>query len=165
MKTPRIVLVILCLVGSCRSVAQTGPQPVKHLLIIGEEKGYRHERGRSRTRAGPVNRQGGWRRWLEGVSVAGDDRGTAAFIRNVLELDSGHVREALGREMVRAAVATAPENLMLLGVTVLTSANRETLREIGMTDDVSQQVVRLARIGAKFGIDGVVCSAQEFIGA
>jgi orotidine-5'-phosphate decarboxylase len=69
-----------------------------------------------------------------------------------------------GTEMIRAAVSAAPDNLLLLGVTVLTSVNRETLREIGITDDVSQQVVRLAKIGADFGIGGIVASAQE-IGA
>src|SRR5256886_12019733 len=69
-----------------------------------------------------------------------------------------------GGEMVRAAVAAAPEDLLLLGVTVLTSTNSETLREIGMAEDVSQQVVRLAEIGADCGIGGLVASAQE-IGA
>jgi type 1 glutamine amidotransferase len=41
MKTTRcgLLLLILTLSGSC--FAQTGPQ--KHLLVIGEEKGYRHE--------------------------------------------------------------------------------------------------------------------------
>lgn len=66
-----------------------------------------------------------------------------------------------GGEMVRAAVAAAPENLLLLGVTVLTSANNETLREIGMVEDVSRQVVRLAGIGAACGIGGIVASAKE----
>jgi orotidine-5'-phosphate decarboxylase len=66
-----------------------------------------------------------------------------------------------GGEMLRAAVAAAPENLLLLGVTVLTSANSETLREIGMIEDVSQQVIRLAKIGTDCGIGGIVASAQE----
>src|SRR5207244_1001568 len=66
-----------------------------------------------------------------------------------------------GGEMLRAAVAAAPENLLLLGVTVLTSANSETLREIGMIEDVSQQVIRLPKIGADCGIRGIVASAQE----
>jgi orotidine-5'-phosphate decarboxylase len=69
-----------------------------------------------------------------------------------------------GSEMIRAAVSVAPDNLLLLGVTVLTSANRETLREIGITEEVSQQVVRLAKIGADCGIGGIVASARE-IGA
>jgi orotidine-5'-phosphate decarboxylase len=66
-----------------------------------------------------------------------------------------------GAEMVRAAVAAAPENLLLLGVTVLTSANSETLREIGMVEDVAQQVIRLAGIGTECGIGGIVAGAQE----
>jgi orotidine-5'-phosphate decarboxylase len=66
-----------------------------------------------------------------------------------------------GGEMVRAAMAAAPKNLLLLGVTVLTSANSETLREIGMIEDVSQQVIRLAKIGTDCGIGGIVASAQE----
>src|SRR5438477_9416788 len=66
-----------------------------------------------------------------------------------------------GSDMIRSAVSVAPDNLLLLGVTVLTSASDETLREIGVTDDVSQQVVRLAEIGAECGIGGVVASAQE----
>jgi orotidine-5'-phosphate decarboxylase len=66
-----------------------------------------------------------------------------------------------GGEMVRAAAAAAPENLLLLGVTVLTSANSETLHEIGMIEDVSQQVIRLAKIGTDCGIGGIVASAQE----
>src|SRR5438552_8715980 len=66
-----------------------------------------------------------------------------------------------GAEMVRAAVAAAPENLLLLGVTVLTSTNSETLREIGMAEDVSRQVVRLAEIGADCGIGGRGASDKE----
>src|SRR5438477_11140991 len=66
-----------------------------------------------------------------------------------------------GDEMLRAAVAAAPENLLLLGVTVLTSVNSETLREIGMLEDVLRQVVRLAEIGADCGIGGIVASARE----
>ena len=63
--------------------------------------------------------------------------------------------------MIRAAVAVAPKSLLLVGVTVLTSANSATLREIGMVDDLSRQVVRLAKIGGDFGIGGVVASAHE----
>jgi orotidine-5'-phosphate decarboxylase len=69
-----------------------------------------------------------------------------------------------GSEVIRAAVSVAPDTLLLLGVTVLTSANGATLRETGITDGVSQQVVRLAKIGADCGIGGIVASARE-IGA
>ena len=66
-----------------------------------------------------------------------------------------------GREMVQAAVDTAPSDLLLLGVTVLTSVNSGTLREIGLAEQVAQQVIRLAKIGAACGIGGIVASAHE----
>jgi len=66
-----------------------------------------------------------------------------------------------GSEMVRAATAARASHMLLLGVTVLTSSTEQTLREIGITDDVEHQVFRLARIGAQAGIDGVVASPHE----
>jgi orotidine-5'-phosphate decarboxylase len=67
-----------------------------------------------------------------------------------------------GSEMVRAATAARAKNSMvLLGVTVLTSATPETLREIGVQDKVEDQVLRLAQLGVEAGIDGVVASSHE----
>lgn len=43
MRLFRMVLLILCMVCSGRCVAQSGAPAMKRLLIIGEEKGYRHE--------------------------------------------------------------------------------------------------------------------------
>src|SRR5256714_5417955 len=66
-----------------------------------------------------------------------------------------------GSEMVRAATAARANDMLLLGVTVLTSATQETLREIGITDGVEDQVLRLARLGVEAGVDGVVASPHE----
>jgi orotidine-5'-phosphate decarboxylase len=66
-----------------------------------------------------------------------------------------------GREMLRAAVAARASSLTLLGVSVLTSATDETLREIGMAFPVSEQVIRLAELGLTSGINGFVASAHE----
>jgi orotidine-5'-phosphate decarboxylase len=66
-----------------------------------------------------------------------------------------------GREMIHAATAARPTNILLLGVTVLTSATEETLREIGVQDKVDHQVLRLAKLGVEGGIDGVVASPRE----
>src|SRR6202162_4365001 len=43
MKTLRVILLILLVAFSGRYGAQTAAQPKKHLLVLGEEKGYRHE--------------------------------------------------------------------------------------------------------------------------
>jgi orotidine-5'-phosphate decarboxylase len=49
----------------------------------------------------------------------------------------------------------------VIGVTVLTSSNDETLREIGLETSAEQQVVRLAKLTAESGLDGVVASPLE----
>ena len=66
-----------------------------------------------------------------------------------------------GRRMIEAAVAAAPRELLLLGVTVLTSFDEETLRETGVHSPIGEQAVRLARIGASAGIGGLVASPHE----
>jgi orotidine-5'-phosphate decarboxylase len=66
-----------------------------------------------------------------------------------------------GSEMIRAATAARTNNISILGVTVLTSATEQTLREIGISDKVDNQVLRLAKLGVEAGIDGVVASPHE----
>src|SRR5437773_6108932 len=48
-----------------------------------------------------------------------------------------------GEEMIRAAVAKRKTTLSILGVTVLTSATEQTLREIGISEKIDNQVLRL----------------------
>ncbi len=66
-----------------------------------------------------------------------------------------------GSEMIRCAMAARATDMLLLGVTVLTSATERTLREIGIAENVEDQVLRLARLGVESGIDGVVASPHE----
>ena len=66
-----------------------------------------------------------------------------------------------GSEMIRAATEARANNMLLLGVTVLTSATEQTLREIGVSGKVDNQVLLLARLGVEAGIDGVVASPHE----
>ena len=53
------------------------------------------------------------------------------------------------------------KNLKVLGVTILTSLNNKSLKEIGHTKNVKQLVLRQAALIKKSGCDGIVCSAQE----
>ena len=66
-----------------------------------------------------------------------------------------------GSEMIRAATGARDSDMLLLGVTVLTSSTEQTLREIGITDPVKAQVMRLAKLGSAAGIDGLVASPHE----
>ena len=50
---------------------------------------------------------------------------------------------------------------LLIGVTVLTSMEREDLAGIGLDVDPQEQVLRLAALAEKAGMDGLVCSALE----
>ena len=65
-----------------------------------------------------------------------------------------------GAEMIQAATARKGK-MSILGVTVLTSANDQTLRETGISDTLDKQVVRLAKLGIESGIDGIVASPHE----
>src|SRR6266581_7154363 len=66
-----------------------------------------------------------------------------------------------GEAMIQAAVSAKPRDLLLLGVTVLTSADEQTLRQIGIPDKIENHVLRLAKLGVKNGIDGIVASPHE----
>ena len=50
---------------------------------------------------------------------------------------------------------------LLIGVTVLTSMERNDLAGIGLDVEPQAQVLRLAGLAAEAGLDGLVCSAQE----
>lgn len=69
-----------------------------------------------------------------------------------------------GREMMQWAVKAQREhapNLLLLGVTVLTSMSAPGLAETGVSDSPEKQVVRLGRLAAESGLRGLVCSPLE----
>jgi len=69
-----------------------------------------------------------------------------------------------GGEMMRAARAAQQKHnpdLLLLGVTVLTSMDTAGLSEIGVTSSSADQVARLGRLAADSGLRGLVCSPRE----
>src|SRR3984893_15564447 len=52
-----------------------------------------------------------------------------------------------GDAMVKAAMAARPENMSILGVTVLTSLDETAIRALGIHATVEEQVSRLAKMG------------------
>jgi len=70
-----------------------------------------------------------------------------------------------GAEMIRAALDGASgasgTSATVLGVTILTSVDDDTLREIGFTHSPAGQVLHLARLGQSAGLRGLVCSPLE----
>ena len=53
------------------------------------------------------------------------------------------------------------KNLKVLGVTVLTSLNNKSIKEIGYTKSIKELVLKQAALIKKSGCDGIVCSAEE----
>ncbi len=76
-----------------------------------------------------------------------------------------------GSKMMRAAADAVNETVerermprpLILGVTVLTSHTQDSLTEVGIEQNLEAEVVRLARLCAASGIDGVVASPQEIV--
>jgi len=83
--------------------------------------------------------------WMFNVHASG---GREMMQRTVDEVDQVCEREKLQRPLV-------------IGVTVLTSSNDKSLGEIGIRGSADEQVVRLARLTAESGLDGVVASPLE----
>jgi orotidine-5'-phosphate decarboxylase len=76
-----------------------------------------------------------------------------------------------GGEMMHAAEKSAQNTAkslgrpapLVLGVTVLTSSNSETLAETGCEADTEKQVLRLAQLAVKSSLRGLVCSPLEIM--
>lgn len=71
-----------------------------------------------------------------------------------------------GSEMMAAAVSricSRDKRPLLVGVTVLTSLNQELLTSIGISHTLENQVLSLAKLAKRSGLDGVVASPQEII--
>jgi orotidine-5'-phosphate decarboxylase len=71
-----------------------------------------------------------------------------------------------GREMMQWAVKAQQQHkpdLLLLGVTVLTSMSAAGLAETGPVDAPERQVLRLGRLAAESGLRGLVCSPLEIV--
>ena len=96
-------------------------------------------------------------------------KAVAAAVR--LDVQMLTVHTSGGSEMMRAAEQAAQQTAqqsgrnapVVLGVTVLTSHDANTLAEIGCEANVGRQVERLASLAVKSGLRGLVCSPLEIV--
>ena len=75
-----------------------------------------------------------------------------------------NVHASGGEAMLRAAVEAAHGinlRIKVIAVTVLTSLDDAALDAVGQRGPAADQVVRLASLAKRCGLDGVVCSAHE----
>ena len=64
-------------------------------------------------------------------------------------------------KVVKQKAAKINKNLKILGVTILTSLDRKSLKDIGYTKELKHIVLKQAKLIKKSGCHGIVCSAQE----
>lgn len=80
---------------------------------------------------------------------------------HVLEPAIITVHASGGRAMMEDAKAAASEHTKVVAVTMLTSLDENDLMRTGVTGTPHDQVMRLAELAEKAGLDGIVCSGQE----
>jgi orotidine-5'-phosphate decarboxylase len=64
-------------------------------------------------------------------------------------------------QAVSAGVPMGEDRTRLLAVTVLTSMDQKSIREVGIGGPPKLRVLKLAKLAQKAGVDGVVASVQE----
>ena len=69
--------------------------------------------------------------------------------------------KAATRAATEAAQNVGCERPIIVGVTILTSMDNDDLEAVGYQNDVSDQVLKLAKLAKESGLDGVVCSSHE----
>ena len=86
----------------------------------------------------------------------------ASAIKAVKDLNFNYITIHInsGLEALKAAKKVSGKT-KLIGVTVLTSLDDKSLKEIGFNKDVKKVVLRQARLANKAKLDAIVCSAQE----
>jgi orotidine-5'-phosphate decarboxylase len=86
---------------------------------------------------------------------------SAVTSATALGIDMLTIHLSGGEAMIRAATEAATQKVTILGVTVLTSQTEETLGSLGVAEGLEKHVLRLATLGVKCGVGGLVSSPRE----
>jgi len=87
--------------------------------------------------------------------------GTGAWMINVHASGGSAMMQAAAQAARETAGTLGRPAPLMIGVTVLTSLDRDALRAVGVERTVLDQVIALARMTQQAGLQGVVASAQE----
>lgn len=80
---------------------------------------------------------------------------------HVLEPAIVTIHASGGRAMMEDAKAAAGLNTKVVAVTLLTSLDDNDIHQVGFSGTAHEQVMRLAELAEKSGLDGIVCSGRE----
>lgn len=95
---------------------------------------------------------------------------TGADIISIHALGSAEMIQAAARGVARAGAragvgadgaGTSAEAAKIISISVLTSMNDDSLKEIGIESSVADEVSRLGALAARSGSNGMVCSPHE----
>jgi orotidine-5'-phosphate decarboxylase len=86
---------------------------------------------------------------------------TGAWMVNVHASGGRKMMESAAEAATRSAQKQGRARPLVIGVTVLTSLDQAQLSETGVTANILEQVVHLARLAQASGLDGVVASPHE----
>ena len=86
----------------------------------------------------------------------------AATIKAISDLNVNYltIHISSGLEALKAAKRVS-NKIRLAGVSILTSLDNKSLKEIGFNKDVKKLVLLQAKLATKAQLDAIVCSAQE----
>ena len=77
-----------------------------------------------------------------------------------LKLNYLTIHISSGYDAIKAAKKISGST-KLIGVTILTSLDNRSLKEIGFNKDIKKVVLKQAKLAARAKLDGIVCSPQE----
>ena len=86
----------------------------------------------------------------------------AATIKSIKDLKVNYltIHISAGLEALKATKKIS-RKIKLVGVTILTSLDNQSLKEIGFNKNVKKLVLQQSKLANKAGLDAIVCSAQE----
>ena len=73
----------------------------------------------------------------------------------------GHSMLHAAAQAISAGQPMGADRPRLLAVTILTSVDQKTMREVGLSGTPQTRVLKLAQLAKKAGVDGVVASVKE----